>query len=85
MNVEQLRAETPGCRERVHLNNAGSSLMPDRVLGVIQDHLALESRIGGYEAEAAGQEAIEAAYRDVARLLGAAPSQIAFTENATAS
>jgi selenocysteine lyase/cysteine desulfurase len=85
MNVEQLRDETPGCRERVHLNNAGSSLMPGRVLGVIQDHLALESRIGGYEAEAASQEAIDAAYRDVARLLGAAPSQIAFTENATAS
>jgi hypothetical protein len=65
--------------------NAGSALMPEPVLRAIQDHLALESRIGGYEAHDASLEAVDAAYRAVADLLGAEPRNVAFTDNATAS
>jgi hypothetical protein len=50
MNIVHLRSETPGCEERIHLNNAGAALMPQPVVRAIQDHIALESRIGGYEA-----------------------------------
>jgi selenocysteine lyase/cysteine desulfurase len=85
LNVERLRSETPGCAERVHLNNAGSSLMPEPVLRAILDHLVLESRIGGYEAHDARRDEIDGAYRAVAELLGAAPGNVAFTDNATAS
>jgi selenocysteine lyase/cysteine desulfurase len=85
MNLSRLRAETPGCEERIHLNNAGSALMPEPVLRAVQDHIALESRIGGYEAADARADAITAAYEAVAGLIGAAPENIAFTENATAS
>ena len=85
MDIQRLRADTPGCHERVHLNNAGSALMPLPVVRAIQDHIALESRIGGYEAQAARQDAIQAAYLAVADLIGAKPANIAFTENATAS
>ena len=85
MNVAALRAETPGCAHRVHLNNAGASLMPAPVLAALRDHIDLEARIGGYEAAADAAPRIAEAYRDVAELLGTEPQQIAFTEHATAS
>jgi selenocysteine lyase/cysteine desulfurase len=85
VNIERLRAETPGCLERVHLNNAGSSLMPEPVARAIHDHITLESRIGGYEAADARADAVQAAYDAVARMVDAGAKNIAFTENATAS
>ncbi len=85
MNIPSLRADTPGCAERIHLNNAGSALMPEPVIRTIQDFITLESKIGGYEAEAAQESAIDGAYQAVAQLLGARRENIAFTENATAS
>lgn len=85
MDLLRLRSETPGCADRIHLNNAGSALMPEPVIRAVQDHLVLESRIGGYEAADARREAIEAAYRAVADLVGASSRHIAFTEHATAS
>lgn len=85
MNIQRIRSETPGCAERVHLNNAGSALMPEPVVRAIHDHITLESRIGGYEAAAARQDAVQAAYQSVAGLVGTRPENIAFTENATAS
>ncbi|HEX7081664.1 MAG TPA: aminotransferase class V-fold PLP-dependent enzyme [Gammaproteobacteria bacterium] len=85
MDIEKLRAETPGCRERIHLNNCGASLMPDPVVRAVQAHIALESRIGGYEAADARADEIRAAYRSVADLIGAKPENVAFTENATAA
>ena len=51
----------------------------------IQDHILLESRIGGYEAADARHDAMLAAYQSVADLVGTQPRNIAFTENATAS
>jgi len=84
-DLDRLRAETPGCAERIHLNNAGAALMPMPVRRVIDDHLDLEGRIGGYEAADARREAIAGAYAAVADLIGTRPGNIAFTENATAS
>ncbi len=83
--VRQWRADTPGCAERIHLNNAGAALMPAPVLRAVQDHLALEGRIGGYEAADARQDAVQGAYLAVADLVGANLANIAFTENATVS
>jgi selenocysteine lyase/cysteine desulfurase len=80
-----LRSETPGCEDRIHLNNAGAALMPTPVIRTIRDYLALETRLGGYEAADARGEQIDSAYRAVADLIGARPENIAFTENATAS
>ena len=85
MNVAELRADTPGCAHRVHLNNAGASLMPTPVIEAIRDHLDLEATIGGYEAAAEAADRIEDAYRYVAELVGTSPDRIAFTEHATAS
>lgn len=85
MNIDRFRSETPGCAERIHLNNSGAALMPMPVIRTIQDYITLESRIGGYEAADASQAEIRAAYQSVADLLGARPANIAFTENATVS
>jgi selenocysteine lyase/cysteine desulfurase len=85
LNIARLRSETPGCQQRIHLNNAGAALMPAAVVQAIQDHITLESRIGGYEAADARQDAMLAAYRSVADLIGAQARNIAFTENATAA
>ncbi len=85
MDIQQLRSETPGCQQRIHLNNAGASLMPQPVIDAVVDHITLESRIGGYEAAEVRQSQIESAYRDVAALIGTNQRNIAFTENATVS
>ena len=50
IDVTQVRAETPGCFEVLHLNNAGASLPPEPVHRAVLDHLRLECRVGGYEA-----------------------------------
>lgn len=83
LDLAWLRAETPGCATALHLNNAGAALMPRPVYEAMTAHLAREYATGGYEArdEAAGR--IEAVYASVARLLGAAPDEIAIVENAT--
>ena len=39
IDVERARAQTPGCAEVTHLNNAGASLMPTPVLEAVIDHL----------------------------------------------
>jgi selenocysteine lyase/cysteine desulfurase len=85
VNVAELRADTPGCAHRVHLNNAGASLMPRPVIDAIQGHIELEATIGGYEAADHAAAAISEAYDDVASLLGTVPDRIAMTEHATAS
>jgi selenocysteine lyase/cysteine desulfurase len=85
MNLEALRADTPGTSHRIHLNNAGAALMPRPVIAAVQDHLDLEARIGGYEASDARAEQVEDARAAVAQLIGAQPHNIAFAEHATAA
>jgi len=85
VNIERLRAETPGCADHVHLNNAGAALMSTPVLEAIRSHLDLEMRVGGYEAAEQCADAIAAAYESVGALVGVSARQIAFTGSATAS
>src|ERR671937_1766930 len=83
IDVERARRETPGCAHVVHLNNAGSSLPPQPVLEAVIGHLELEGRIGGYEAHAQNEAAIERFYGATAELIGAHPDEIAFCSSAT--
>lgn len=83
MNIERFRDDTPGCRQVVHLNNAGASLCPAPVLSTILDYLQLESHVGGYEAELEKAAELEAVYSSLARLIGAKPQEIALAQNAT--
>ena len=81
--IKKWRDDTPGCEHRVHLNNAGAALMPQPVLDAIYDHLELEAKIGGYEAEDAASDKIQKAYASIANLIGCSPGNIAMVENAT--
>ncbi|MGB0112195.1 MAG: aminotransferase class V-fold PLP-dependent enzyme [Ilumatobacteraceae bacterium] len=85
--VTAARDRTPGCESGgvVHLNHAGSSLPPQSVLDAQVGHLHEEARIGGYEAAAAAAGRRDAVYGSIARLIGAAPNEIARTEHATAA
>src|SRR5207253_1067988 len=48
--LDAWRHDTPGCRDRIHLNNAGAALMPRPVLDTLARHVQREGEIGGYEA-----------------------------------
>jgi cysteine desulfurase / selenocysteine lyase len=82
-DLERARRDTPGCEHVLHFNNAGAALMPSAVLDVMTAHLALETRIGGYEAAESELPAIERAYDSIARLIGCKGNEIAIVENAT--
>jgi selenocysteine lyase/cysteine desulfurase len=83
MDVGALRAETPGCAYRLHLNNAGAALLAQPTLDAMTGHLRLETEIGGYEAAAAARDAIDAVYADIARLVGGRADEVALFDNAT--
>lgn len=85
IDVERLRADTPGLAHVTHLQAAGAGLMPRPVIDAITSHIELEGRIGGYEAAAAQAEQLDGVYNSVADLIGAGPREIALTENATAA
>jgi selenocysteine lyase/cysteine desulfurase len=82
-SLETWRSDTPGCKKRIHLNNAGAALMPTAVSDAIQRHIHLESEIGGYEAHEAAETEIRGVYADLARYIGASAGEIAVVENAT--
>lgn len=83
LEIEWLRAETPGCANVIHFNAAGAALMPRPVLDTVIGHLQREAAIGGYEALDEAHGRYEAVYASIARLLGARTDEIALIENAT--
>src|SRR2546422_2306090 len=78
--LDRWRRDTPGCRDRIHLNNAGAALMPRPVLETLTRHLEREAAIGGYEAADEAAARVRETYELVARLVGAAPRNIALVE-----
>ena len=66
IDVARVRADTPGCRDVVHLNNAGAALPPRVVVDTVIEHLELEARIGGYAAADAVADRSSAVYDSVA-------------------
>ena len=83
IDVERVRADTPGIEHVAHFNNAGSALPPRQVLDAVVDHLRREAEIGGYEAAAERQDRWERTYDALAQLIGAQRDEIAIVENAT--
>ena len=81
--IRRWRRDTPGCEGLIHLNNAGAALMPAPVLEAIRSHLALETEIGGYEAEEAVADRVREAHELLGRVIGAGPENMAIVENAT--
>lgn len=83
IDIDKIRADTPAASRQTYLHNAGAALMPAPVVAAMKGHIDLESEIGGYAAADRESERLEAVYGSVARLLNAAPDEIALTENAT--
>ena len=83
IDIDRIRADTPAAQRLVYLHNAGAALMPTSVVAAMKQHIDLESEIGGYAAADREADRLEAVYGSVARLLNAAPDEIALVENAT--
>jgi cysteine desulfurase / selenocysteine lyase len=83
IDLERVRADTPGVAHVAHLNNAGSALPPQQVLDAVVDHLRREAEIGGYEAARERHDRWEHTYDALARLLNANREEVAVIENAT--
>jgi len=83
LDIARLRADTAGCDNVIHFNNAGCGLHPRPVHRAMAEHLDLEARIGGYEASAAASAQVADFYAAVAALIGGTPDNIAFTASAT--
>jgi selenocysteine lyase/cysteine desulfurase len=83
IDIERIRADTPATSRLAYLHNAGAALMPAPVVEAMKRHIDLESEIGGYAAADRESDRLESVYGSVARLLNAAPDEIALMENAT--
>ena len=85
LDVAQLRADTPGCEEIIHLNNAGAALSPRSVTNAVTDHLRLESQLGGYEAAEAAADKLIHTRSSIAQLLSVDAADIALTHSDTSA
>jgi len=83
IDLARLRADTPATGRLAYFYNCGAGLMPQPVLDAVRDHLDLEARIGGYEAEDKAAPAVQNAYDALARMLNCSADEIAVVENAT--
>jgi selenocysteine lyase/cysteine desulfurase len=83
IDIEALRAMTPGCANRNHLNNAGAALLSSATITAMTGYLQREALIGGYEAAEEAADQIDGVYQSLAELIGALPSQIALFDNST--
>ena len=83
IDVTRARRDTPGCAHVLHFNNAGAALPPQAVRDAQIHHLEREAQIGGYEAAAEAEAALQHTYDALATLLNCAADEVAVVENAT--
>jgi len=86
LDVQQLRAATPGCQSGiVHFNSAGASLPSQATLDAIVDQLQREARDGPMEAGEHGAVLMEKARCAAGQLLNAPPASIAFASSGSSA
>jgi selenocysteine lyase/cysteine desulfurase len=83
IDIDALRANTPGCAHRNHLNNAGAGLLSATTISAMAGYLEREAQMGGYEAAEEATDQIGDVYASLAELIGASPEQIALFDNST--
>jgi cysteine desulfurase/selenocysteine lyase len=81
--LEKIREETSGQIEKIHFNNAGSSLNPAVVVDTVVNYLREEAIIGGYEADFKYKKDLEYTYDLIAKLINSERDEIAILENAS--
>ena len=83
MNIVQIRAETPHCQNKIFINSAGASLMPQQVVKDIHHYLLEEEAHGGYKVADTNPTTIANFYKEAAQLINTQPHNIAFAHDAT--
>lgn len=83
MDINTIRKETRGCENKIFLNSAGSSLVPDPVFDRVISYLTEEAEVGGYALAHSTLEETEEFYSEAARLLNCNPENIAYMTSAT--
>ncbi|KFF25932.1 aminotransferase class V-fold PLP-dependent enzyme [Chryseobacterium vrystaatense] len=83
MDLDIIRKETAGCGDKIFLNSAGGSLMPDIVVKTMMDYILLEQQYGAYGAADRKKGEISQFYTETAKLINAGEENIAFTVSST--
>lgn len=83
MNIDKIRENTKGLSDKIFLNSAGSSLMPNIVVQSMVDYFHEEEQFGGYEIANRNADLLEKFYEETAKLINCKPSNIAFAASAT--
>jgi len=83
LNIEKLRADTPGTQAVIHFNNAGCSLPVKESIDIITEYLQLEATLGGYEVKNKYEHVINEFYSEAAQLINASADEIAIVGNAS--
>ncbi|MCT2564001.1 aminotransferase class V-fold PLP-dependent enzyme [Chryseobacterium herbae] len=83
MDLHTIRQDTVGCADKIFLNSAGGSLMPEIVVKTMIDHIYLEQEYGAYEAADRNAKKINKFYKEAAKLINAKPENMAFTVSST--
>ncbi len=76
MDIIQIRKDTIGCENLVHLNNAGAALMPAAVASAIRDYITAEEMGGGYEVADKNRQELNTFYQYAAELMNCSSSNI---------
>jgi selenocysteine lyase/cysteine desulfurase len=84
-DLNKVRKDTPHCQDKIFLNSAGASLMPNQVLERMKSYLDEESKYGGYKLYEMYEGEINEFYLETAKMLNCQPHNIAYTFNATDS
>ncbi|CAM3933285.1 Selenocysteine lyase/Cysteine desulfurase [Pedobacter westerhofensis] len=83
MDTDLIRQQTKGCADKIFLNSAGSSLVPQSVTEKMLAYLQMEAIDGGYALAARFENEIKEFYVQAAILLNCAPENIAYTASST--
>jgi cysteine desulfurase len=83
IDLARVRADTPGCLDRVFLDSAGSSLPPEPVVRAVAEHLRREAEVGGYVAEDERAADLAGLRASLGRLLRCPPGSVALMDSAT--
>ena len=82
-DLNKVRKDTPYCQDKIFLNSAGSSLMPNQVLERMKTYLDEEAKFGGYKLYDIYESEINEFYLETSKMLNCQPHNIAFSFNAT--
>ncbi|WP_308910216.1 aminotransferase class V-fold PLP-dependent enzyme [Pseudokordiimonas caeni] len=78
-SLNEFRSHTPAASLRLHMDNAGSALMPVPVIERMEKQLKLEAEVGGYVGQERTTAEMEGVYASLAALFGGRAADYALT------